>query len=175
MSSMSCWTRGAPISGTGTGGALVRSTGCPRRATFRIAIASDERFGARDAVKEEPWAGRLDGLVHVDDVGDARRLEPCAKRGGTLLRENRHAVLPRGPTAEDARVADPGLGRQPQRLREFRVAHTGRQIDERLRGRLRRREEPGLGLIVRVGLLSGKARRALAILHVVRHFALQDR
>src|SRR5579864_519782 len=125
MSSMSCWTRGAPISGTGTGWALARSTGCPRRATFRIAIASGERIGARDAVEEEPRAGRLDGLVHVADVRDARRLEPPAKGRRALLRENRHAVLPRGPTAQDARVAHSGLGRQGQRLGELRVAHAG--------------------------------------------------
>jgi hypothetical protein len=38
MSSMNRWVSGLEISAAGTGSATRRSTGCPRRATFRIAM-----------------------------------------------------------------------------------------------------------------------------------------
>src|SRR6266478_8298907 len=120
------------------------------------------KFGLRadqcglDLVDRVPGGGGLQLVVDVIDVLHTLGLEPLAEGIGTLLCVDRNAFLPGRAATEHAVELHTGLTGELERLAEFGVADTGRQVDKWLGCPARRFVEQVNGFLLAVRLLSAE-------------------
>src|SRR5437899_12461146 len=83
MSPISRWISGDRISSTGTGAATLRSTGCPSRATFRMAIDSSCCFSADERIVA--YAPRASGPPGPRVPARPRAARSCPGQAAALV------------------------------------------------------------------------------------------
>src|ERR1035441_10882339 len=100
----------------------------PRKA----ALPGGHRF--LHLVDAVPGSRGLERIVYISDVLYAFIFQPGAESGPTLFGEDGDAIFPGGASTEQAIKLHARFGGELQALDELRIAHAGRQIDERLAG-----------------------------------------